>query len=115
MTSPIDAATLASLTALSESFMTETLTITDTDVSDDGPEGTSTRSVLGQFWTPSAGDETGADQVKALGKHRAEFPATTVISTTATITRANGEVYNVVFVFPIGTYSTSRIVGLEDA
>lgn len=113
MTSPISDRTLASLSALNERFMTETLTITDTDVSDDGPEGQTTRAVLGQFWTLN-GREAGEDQIKATGAHRAEFPRDTSISPTATITRANGDRYAVVFVFPIGTYSTSRIVGLED-
>jgi hypothetical protein len=114
MTSPISAGLLASLTRLNESFLTESLTIIDTDASDDGAEGTTERTVIGQFWTPSAGDEAGADQIKAVGKHRAEFPKTTEVSATAQIRRANGETYNVVFIFPIGTYSTSRIVGLED-
>lgn len=114
MSSPISATTLASLTTLNERFLTETLTIIDTDVSDDGPEGTTERAVFGQFWTLT-GREAGADQIKATGAHRAEFPAATAISPTATIRRANGDTYNVVFVFPIGTYSTSRIVGLEDA
>lgn len=110
----ISAALLAKLTTLNEAFMAETLTIIDTDVSDDGAEGESTRTVIGQFWTPSAGDETGADQVKAMGKYRAEVPKTVEISATARVRRADGSTYNVVFVYPVGTYDTSRRIGLED-
>jgi hypothetical protein len=114
VSSPIDAALLAELKTLNESFLTETLTITDTAQTDDGPVASAPRDVLGQFWT-LRGDEAGEDQIRMTGAHRAEFPSTTTIAPTATITRANGEIYAVKFVFPIGTYSTSRIVGLEDA
>lgn len=114
MTSPISPALLANLTTLNERFLVETLTIIDTNVSDDGVGSSTERAILGQFWTLN-GREAGADQIKATGAHRAEFPQTTEISPTAQVRRANGQRYAVVFVFPIGTYSTSRIVGLEDA
>lgn len=115
----LDAATIADLTALDESAMNETLTITDTTFVSDGGGGTTTttatRTTVGYVWSVS-GREAGEDQVKAMGAHRVAIPKTVAISPTAKITQqSTGKVYNVVYPFPITGYSTSRIIGVEDA
>lgn len=118
MTSPLDAATMAELQALDASFMTEQLTIEDVVFVPDGGGGTTTttttRTVEGYFWSVS-GDESGEDQVRAMGKHRCALPMNTQVSATAAIIRANGARYAIKFVFPLDTYDTSVRLGLEDA
>jgi hypothetical protein len=118
VTDLIDAVTLAQLTAINESAMEENaIIITDVTLVDDGAgswtETTATRTVDGDFWTVS-GDEAGEDQIKVKGKYRCEVPKTVAVSATARITY-RGNTYVVKFPFPIGTYDTSRIIGLEDA
>lgn len=120
MTAPlIPAATIADLSALDVSAMNENWTITTmVDVSDGAGGSTtvpSTTTTIGYLWTAS-GDEAGEDQVKALGKHRIAIPKTLTVAPTATITQqSTGKVFNVVYVFPVTAYSTSLILGLEDA
>lgn len=115
----LDAATIASLTALDESAMNEGWTITDVTLVDDGggssTEQTSTRVAIGYLWSVS-GDEAGADQIKARGTHRLALPKTVTVTPTARITQAStGTVFQVKYVFPVTAYSTSLILGLEDA
>lgn len=110
------AADIADLSVLDVSAMNETFTITDEDVSDDGPVGTpGTRTTMGYLWTLN-GREAGDDQVRAFGAHRMAIPKTVAIDATDTITQTStGKVFKVVYPFPVTAYSTSRIIGLEDA
>ena len=115
----IDAATIAELTALDESAMNEAFTITTVTEVSDGAGGSTTveatSTTIGYLWTAS-GDEAGEDQVRAQGKHRVAVPKTLTVAPTATITQqSTGKVFNVVYVFPVTNYSTSLILGLEDA
>lgn len=115
----LSAADIADLTAFDESAMNEVIVITDVTLVPDGGGGTTTttatRTTVGYVWSAS-GRETGADQIKAMGAHRVAIPKTVDISPTAQITQqSTGKVYNVVYVFPITGYSTSRIIGVEDA
>ena len=117
MTSPISAATLDQLAALTESFMEKNaITIVDVALIDDGAgsstEQETTRTVDGTFWTVG-GDEAGEDQVKVKGKYRVEVAQTVEVSATARIIY-KGKEYAVKFPFPIGSYDVSRIIGLED-
>lgn len=117
MTQLLDAATMAELRAINESAMEQNaITITDVALVSDGAgsstEQTTTRVVNGDFWTVS-GDEAGEDQIRVKGKYRCEVPVTVAVSATARITY-RGVTYAVKFPFPIGTYDTSRIIGLED-
>lgn len=115
----IDTATIATLTDLDESAMNESFTITSVTLVDDGAgswtETPSTATVTGYMWSLS-GDEAGDDQVRATGKHRVAIPKTTIVAPTARITQqSTGKVFNVKYVFPVTAYSTSLILGLEDA
>lgn len=119
MTDLIDAATIAELTDLEESAMNENFTVTTVTFVDDGAgsttETTSTATSIGYMWSVN-GDEAGEDQVKATGKHRIALPKTITIAATARITQdSTGKVYQVKYPFPITAYSTSLIIGLEDA
>jgi hypothetical protein len=119
MRNPLSPTLMTRLTARDESFMNETFTITDVVRIPQGggtsaPQET-TRTTVGYVWSAS-GDEAGADQIKAMGRHRAAIPKDVPISATAKITQqSTGKVYQVVYAFPLTGYSTSRIVGLEDA
>lgn len=74
-----------------------------------------TQDTPGYLWSIK-GTEAGADQVKALGSHRIALPKTTSVPATAKITQlATGKVFVVKFPYPIGSYATSIIVGVEDA
>lgn len=111
----LSAADIAGLTALDVSAMNETFTITDVDVSDDGPQAETTRTTIGYLWSLT-GREAGADQIKATGAHRLAIPKTVAVDPTDTITQTStGKQFNVVYVFPVTAYSTSRVIGLEDA
>lgn len=119
MTELLSAADIAELTAIDESAMNESFTITDVTLVSDGAgsstEQESTRTVVGYLWSAS-GSEAGEDQVKALGSHRLAIPKTTAaVAPTARITQqSTGKVFNIVYVFPITSYSTSLMLGLED-
>lgn len=112
----LDTATIAALTAIDESAMLDTITITDvTRVSDGGgayTETTATRTTTGYFWTVS-GDEAGEDQVRQQGKHRVAIPKTVLIDGVDRIA-VNGTAYRIIYRFPLHSYSTSRILGLEE-
>lgn len=115
----IDAATIADLTAIDESAMNEQFTITDVTTVDDGAgsftPSESTRTTKGYLWT-LRGDEAGADQVRALGQHRLCIPRTTIVAATAKITQVStGRVFSVKYPFPVTAYSTSLMLGLEEA
>ena len=119
MTDLIDAATMADLTDLDESAMNESFTLTHvTQVSDGGgswTDSTTTTTVQGYMWSLS-GDEAGDDQIKATGKHRIALPKTTTVNALDRITQqSTGKVYQVKYPFPVTSYSTSLIVGVEDA
>lgn len=114
----LDDATLASLTDLDESAMVETFTITTVTPVDDGAgsstETTSTTTALGYFGKAPMGDEVGKDQLKALGRHRIFLAKTAVVSPVDRITHA-GKTFNVKYVAPLHSYSTSLEVIAEDA
>jgi hypothetical protein len=117
----IDAATIADLSLLDISAMNESFTLTSpgTPVSDGGggttPGTPVTATTVGYLWSVS-GDEAGTDQIKALGKHRVAVPKTVTVLPTATITQVStGKVFEIKYVFPTTAYSTSLIIGLEDA
>jgi hypothetical protein len=115
----IPASVIADLSALDVSAMNESFTITTvTDVSDGGGQSTpttATATTIGYLWTAS-GDEAGEDQIRAQGRHRIAIPKTMTVAPTATITQqSTGKVFEVVYVFPVTNYSTSLILGLEDA
>jgi hypothetical protein len=113
----IDAATMADLTALDESAQEETVTITTVQRTSDGGGGYTETTVnaytTGMLWSVS-GDEAGEAQIRAQGRHRLAIPKTVTVSSTATIT-VRGKRYAVKYPFPVTYYSTSRILGLEDA
>jgi len=114
----ISAATIAALTTLDESAMNETFTVTYTTSVSDGAggstESTTTASTPGYLWSVS-GDEAGTDQIKAQGRHRIAVPKTLSVPATARITQvATGKVFMVRYPFPVGSYSTSLIIGVED-
>lgn len=113
----IDAATIAELTALDESAQEETVTITTPAWASDGGGGstetTTTTTTQGMFWSVS-GDEAGENQIKAMGRHRVAIPKTLTVSPTARVT-VRGKTYEIKYVFPVTYYSTSLILGLEDA
>ncbi len=113
----LDAATLAGLTTLDESAMIDPVTITTvTRVSDGGggyTETTSTAATVGYFWTVT-GDELDAVQVREVGHHRLAIPKAATISGTSRIT-VNSKSYLIKYLFPLHGYSTSRMIGLEDA
>lgn len=118
MTDLIDAATIADLTDLDESAMNETFTITNVTQVSDGAgsttETTTTSTVQGYMWSLS-GDEAGEDQVKATGKHRIALPKTTTVTAMDRIAQqSTGKVYQVKYPFPVTSYSTSLILGVED-
>lgn len=117
MSGLIDAATMAVLTALDESAMKEPVAIVVvTPVDDEAGSSTETAvttATTGLFWSVS-GDEAGGDQIKAQGRHRLEVPKTLTVAPTSTIT-VNGKAYAVKYVFPVTYYSTSLLIGLEDA
>jgi hypothetical protein len=115
----LDAATIAALTALDESAMNEPFTITTVTPIDDGggrsTETTTSTTTKGYLWSVS-GDAAGADQVKARGQHRIAVPKTVTVPATARITQqSTGRMFNVKYVFPVTAYSTSQIIGVEDA
>lgn len=117
----IDAATIADLSLLDISAMNESFTLSSpgTPVTDGGggatPGAPVTVTTVGYLWSVS-GDEAGVDQVKALGKHRVAIPKTVAVLPTATVTQVStGKVFGIVYVFPTTAYSTSLILGLEDA
>lgn len=119
MSGLLDATDIADLTALDESAMNETFTITTVTPVDDGAgsstETTTTATVHGYMWSAS-GDEAGEDQIKAMGKHRIAIPKTISVSPTARITQVStGKVYAVKYPYPVTSYSTSLIIGVEDA
>jgi hypothetical protein len=119
MSELLTAADIAGLTAIDESAMNEVIVITDVTLVPDGGGGTTTttatRTTVGYVWS-ATGRESGADQVKAMGSHRVAIPKDIPITATAKITQqSTGKVYNVVYPFPLTGYSTSRIIGLEDA
>jgi hypothetical protein len=112
-------ATIAALTMLDEAAMNETFTVTyTTSVSDNAggsTETTTTATTPGYLWSAS-GDEAGVDQIKAQGRHRIAVPKTLNVPATARITQdVTGKVFNVKYPFPVSAYSTSRILGVEDA
>lgn len=114
----LSTADIADLTTLDESAMNEQFQITIiTSVPDGGGSSTTTESTTttaGYFWSLT-GDEAGADQIKATGKHRVALPRHISVPATAKITQlGTGKVYTVKYPFPVGAYSTSRIVGVED-
>lgn len=112
----LSAATIASLVALDESAMIDTVTITAvTQVSDGGgahTETTSTTSTVGYFWTLN-GDQLDGDQVREVGRHRLAIPKATSISGANRVT-VNGNIYAIKYVFPLHAYSTSRMLGLAE-
>jgi hypothetical protein len=110
------AADIAELAAIDVSAMNETWTITDRDVSDAGPESETTRTVVG-YLTTANGREAGEDQVRAFGAHRLYIPLTAAaVGATAQDTQVStGRQINVVYPYPVTAYSTSRVIGLEDA
>lgn len=112
----LSAADIAELAAIDVSAMNETWTITDQDVSDDGPQASTTRTVVGYLSTVT-GREAGEDQIRAFGSHRLYIPkSAAAVGATATITQVStGRVFNVVYPYPVTAYSTSRVIGLEDA
>jgi hypothetical protein len=116
----IPASVIADLTAnVDEAAMNESWTITTVTMVSDGAGGstttTATATTIGYLWTAS-GDEAGEDQIRALGRHRIAIPKTVAVDATATITQqSTGKVFNIVYPFPVTAYSTSRILGLEDA
>lgn len=115
----ISASTIADLTRLDESAMPDTFTIiTVTPVDDGAGSSTDTETpttTKGRLWSAS-GDEAGEDQVKAMGKHRIAVPKTLTVSPTARITQVStGKQFNVKYPFPVTSYSTSLIIGVEDA
>jgi hypothetical protein len=115
----IPASTIANLTRLDESAMAESFLITTITFVDDGAgsstQTTTTTTTKGRLWSAS-GDEAGEDQVKAVGKHRIAVPKGTSVSPTARITQVStGRLYSVKYVFPLTAYSTSLIIGVEDA
>ena len=119
MTELLSAADIADLTALDESAMNETFTITVvTAVSDGAGSSTTTESSVttrGYLWSVS-GDEAGEAQIRAMGKHRIAIPKTVAVAPTARITQVStGKGYAVKYPFPITAYSTSLMIGLEDA
>jgi hypothetical protein len=113
----LSAADLADLYALDASAMPDTATITTVTQVDDGG---------GSYTTPdtsatspcrlvaASGDEAGEDQVRERGSYRLYLPRATTIAATSTVTVA-GRTFHVVWTPPVTTYSTSRVVGLEDA
>jgi hypothetical protein len=113
----IDAATLASLVVLDESAMIDVVTIrTVTQVPDGGggyTETETTATTKGYFWTVS-GDELDAVQVREVGHHRVAIPKATAVVGTSRIT-VGGKSYLIKYLFPLHGYSTSRVLGLEDA
>lgn len=115
----IDAATITDLTRLEESAMNESFTITYVTNVDDGGGGstetTTTETTPGYMWSVS-GDEAGADQIKARGRHRIAVPKTLDVPATARITQnSTGRQFVVKYPFPVTNYSTSLIIGVEDA
>jgi len=118
MVALISAATIAKLTQIDERAMNESFTITSVTRVDDGggssTETTSTVTTPGYMWSVS-GDEAGADQIKARGRHRIAVPKDVSVLATARITQvATGRQFVVKYPFPISAYSTSLIVGVED-
>lgn len=117
MSDLIDAATIADLIALDESAMVETITLTSVTRTPDGGGGytetPSSTTTTGYFWSVS-GDEAGEQQIKARGKHRIAIPRDVVVAPTSTVT-IGGTTYAIKYVFPVHSYDTSRIIGLEDA
>ncbi len=114
----IPAATIASLSALDQSAMNETFTVTTVTKISDGAgsytETTTTVNTPGYLWSAS-GDEAGTDQVKAQGRHRIAVPKALNVPATARMTQvATGRIYNIKYVFPVTNYSTSLIIGVED-
>jgi hypothetical protein len=119
MSELLTAADIAGLTTIDLSAMNEAWTITDvTFVPDSGGSTTTTeatRATVGYFWSVS-GDEAGADQIRARGRHRLAIPKTVAVEPTAKMTQAStGKVFQIKYVFPVSGYSTSLILGLEDA
>lgn len=115
----LDASTIADLTTLEESAMNESFIITTVTPVDDGAgsstETTAPQTVQGYMWSAS-GDEAGEDQIKAMGKHRIAIPKTISVPPTARITQVStGKQFNVKYPFPVTSYSTSLIIGVEDA
>ena len=114
----IPASVIAYLTEnVDEAAMNDTATITTVTRVDDGggsyTETTTTVTSPCYLWTLT-GDETDGDQVRALGRHRIALPKTVTVAQTGRIT-VSGRAYQVMYVFPLTGYSTSRIIGLEDA
>jgi hypothetical protein len=114
----IPASTIASLTALDQSAMNESWTITTVTKVPDGKgsytETTATATVVGYLWS-ATGDETGEDQIRARGAHRIALPKGTIVQPTSRITQVStGKVFDAVYPFPVTAYSTSLIVGLKD-
>lgn len=119
MTELLSAADIADLTALDESAMNETFTITAVTTVDDGAGSSTTTesstTTTGYLWSVS-GDEAGEVQIKAMGKHRIAIPKTVTVAPTARITQVStGKQFSVKYPFPVTAYSTSLIIGLEDA
>lgn len=119
MTELLTAADIADLTALDVSAMNETVTITTVTTVSDGAGGSTTTetttTTIGYLWSVS-GDEAEEEQIKALGKHRVAIPKTVTVAPTAKITQiSTGKQYVVKYPFPITAYSTSLLIGLEDA
>lgn len=120
MSELLDATDIADLTALDESAMNEAFVITTVTPVDDGAgsstETTTTAATIGYFGKAPTGDEVGADQLKALGRHRLFVKKDAVVAPTARITQqSTGKVFEVKYVAPIHGYSTSLEIIAEDA
>lgn len=107
---------IAQLTALDESAMPDTCSITTITLIDDGGGGTTEEETTIESkcsFVPRSGDEFGGVQQREIGSYALFLPLGTPIEGTSRVT-FGGREFNVVWTPPPGNWSTSIEVGLTD-